>query len=54
MNQRLLKVPTCMARIPWQRRVQRTLVVHMREKGSLLIFGLRGGVDVLGIRDSSS
>jgi hypothetical protein len=54
MNQRLLKVPMCMARMPWQSRVQRTLVVHMREKGSFLSFDLGGGADVLDSCGSSS
>ena len=54
MNQRLLKAPMCIARIPWQRRVQRTFVVQMREKGSFLSFGLGGRIGFLGSRGSSS
>ncbi len=53
MNQRLLKVPTWRARIEWQRRVQRTLRVQMRDKGSFRL-GFDFRVSDLGRRDSSS
>lgn len=53
MNQRLLKVPTCMARRKWQRRVKKTLRVQMRWKGSLRL-GFEVGEVGLGRRDSSS
>ena len=54
MNHRLLKVPICRARIPWQRSVQSTLRVQMREKGNLPICFFGGGGIILGSRDSSS
>ena len=59
MNHRLLNVPICRARMAWQKRMQRTLRVQIREKGSLpltLTFGsLEVVLDVdLGKRDSSS
>lgn len=38
MYQRLPKVPTCMARTPWLKRVIRTLRVNRRRKGSLFNF----------------
>lgn len=34
MNQRLLKVPMWRAKLEWQRRVQRTLRVQIRDNGS--------------------
>lgn len=53
MNQRLLKVPMWRARIEWQKRVQRTLRVQMRENGNFRLgFGFLVGD--LGRRDSSS
>ena len=53
MNQRLLKVPMWRARIEWQRRVQRTLRVQMRDNGNLR-FGFGFWAGDLGRRDSSS
>lgn len=53
MNQRLLKVPMWRARIEWERRVQRTLRVQMRDKGSLR-FDFDLWMGDLGSRDSSS
>ena len=53
MNQRLLKVLTWRAKIEWQRSVQRTLRVQMRDNGSFRLgFGFRVGD--LGTCDSSS
>lgn len=44
MNQRLLKVLTWRAKIEWQKRVQRTLRVQMRDNGNFpLAFGFRVG-----------
>lgn len=53
MNQRLLKVPMWRARIEWQRRVQRTFRVQMRDNGNLSL-GFGFWVGDLGRRDSSS
>ena len=53
MNQRLLKVLTWRAKIEWEKRVQRTLRVQMRDNGNFRFdFGFRVGD--LGTRDSSS
>ena len=53
MNQRLLKVPMWRDKIEWQRRVQRTLRVQMRDIGNFrLDFGFRVGGP--GTRDSNS
>ena len=53
MNQRLLKVPRWRAKIEWQRRVQRTLRVQMRENGSFRL-GVGFWAGGLGRRDSNS
>ena len=53
MNHKLLKVPMWRARIEWQRRVQRTLRVQMRDNGNFCL-GLGFWVGDLGRRDSSS
>ena len=53
MNQRLLKVPMCRARIEWQRRVQRTFRVQIRDKGSFRL-GFCFWMGDLGTLDSSS
>ena len=54
MNQRLLKVPRWRARIEWQRRVQRTFRVQIRDKGSFRL-GFCFWIGDLGRRlDSSS
>ena len=53
MNQRLLKVLMWRAKIEWEKRVQRTLLVQMRDNGNFrLNFGFRVGD--LGTRDSNS
>ena len=54
MNQRLLKVPMWRARIEWQRRVQRTFRVQIRDKGNFCL-GFCFWMGDLGCRlDSSS
>lgn len=53
MNHKLLKVPMWRTRIEWQRRVQRTLRVQMRDNGNFRL-GFGFWVGDLGRRDSSS